>query len=110
MAKNAPYKPIEKTDFGKKISGPVAWMDDRSAPSVHVRHNVEGLSLIFPPAYLLSFVVDDESEPIHDGSALARYFRSRMTGVPSAAPLSSYATSRLGVRTCRTAVNCDSPR
>jgi len=29
MAKNKAYKPVEKTDFGKKVSGPVAWMDDR---------------------------------------------------------------------------------
>jgi len=29
MAKNKAYKPVEKTDFGKKVSGPVEWMDDR---------------------------------------------------------------------------------
>jgi ubiquinol-cytochrome c reductase cytochrome b subunit len=29
MAKNKAYKPVEKTDFGKKASGPVGWMDDR---------------------------------------------------------------------------------
>jgi hypothetical protein len=29
MANKKAYKPIEKTDFGKKVSGPVEWMDDR---------------------------------------------------------------------------------
>lgn len=28
-------------------------MDDRTAPSVNVRHNAEGLSAVFPPAYLI---------------------------------------------------------
>ena len=35
-----------------------AWMDDRTAPSGHVRHNIQGLSALFPPAYLLSFVIN----------------------------------------------------
>jgi alpha-galactosidase len=56
----------------------VAWMDDRTAPSVHVRHNVEGLSAVFPPAYLLSFVTDHEGEPLHDSPDLPLYVRSRM--------------------------------
>ena len=29
MAENKAYKPIETTEFGKKVSGPVEWMDDR---------------------------------------------------------------------------------
>ena len=29
MADKKAYKPVEKTDFGKKASGPVEWMDDR---------------------------------------------------------------------------------
>src|SRR6185369_9520745 len=33
----------------------VGWMDDRTAPSALVRRNIEGLTAIFPPAYLLSF-------------------------------------------------------
>jgi hypothetical protein len=45
-----------------------------------VRHNVEGLSVVFPPAYLLSFVTDHATEPLHDPPDLALYFRSRMTG------------------------------
>jgi alpha-galactosidase len=58
----------------------VAWMDDRTAPSVHVRHNLQGLSAVFPPAYLLSFVTDHDSEPLHDAPDLSLYFRSRMGG------------------------------
>jgi len=59
----------------------VAWMDDRTAPSVNVRRNVEGLSAVFPPAYLLSFVTDHSTEPLHSAPDLALYVRSRMTGV-----------------------------
>ena len=44
----------------------VGWMDDRTAPSLTVRHNIEGLTMAFPPAYLLSFVIDSEQEPIGD--------------------------------------------
>jgi alpha-galactosidase len=58
----------------------VGWMDDRTAPSVHVRHNLEGLSVVFPPAYLLSFVTDHETEPLHGSPDLSLYFRSRMDG------------------------------
>ena len=58
----------------------VAWMDDRTAPSVHVRHNIQGLSALFPPAYLLSFVTDHATEPLHDPPDLSLYFRSRMRG------------------------------
>src|SRR2546421_9911707 len=58
----------------------VAWMDDRTAPSVQVRHNVQGLSAVFPPAYLLSFVTAHEDEPLHDAVDMALYFRSRMEG------------------------------
>ena len=57
-----------------------AWMDDHTAPSVHVRHNLEGLSALFPPAYLLSFVIESEGEPIHHATDLPLYFRSRMVG------------------------------
>ena len=53
-------------------------MDDRTAPSVHVRHNIQGLSALFPPAYLLSFVTDHVDEPLHGGPDLPLYFRSRM--------------------------------
>lgn len=70
-----------RLDLGMLRYSDVAWMDDRSAPSVHVRHNIEGLSAMFPPAYLLSFVMDHEDEPLHQASDFPLYFRSRMTGV-----------------------------
>jgi alpha-galactosidase len=67
-----------RLDFGMLRYTDVAWMDDRTAPSVHVRHNVEGLSAVFPPAYLLSFVTNHAGEPLHDSPDLQLYFRSRM--------------------------------
>jgi alpha-galactosidase len=69
-----------RLDFGMLRFTDVAWMDDRTAPSVHVRHNLQGLSAMFPPAYLLSFVTDHDTEPLHDAPDLSLYFRSRMGG------------------------------
>jgi alpha-galactosidase len=69
-----------RIDLGMLRYTDVAWMDDRTAPSVHVRHNIQGLSAIFPPAYLLSFVTDHDTEPLHDAPDLPLYFRSRMGG------------------------------
>jgi len=71
-----------RLDVGMLRYTDAGWMDDRTAPSVHVRHNIEGLSAVFPPAYLLSFVTDhsDGGEPLHDAPDLALYFRSRMAG------------------------------
>ena len=69
-----------RLDLGMARYTDVAWMDDRTAPSVHVRHNVQGLSVVFPPAYLLSFVTDHDGEPLHDAPDLGLYFRSRMEG------------------------------
>ncbi len=68
-------------DFGMLRNTDVAWMDDRTAPSAHVRHNIDGLSLVFPPAYLLSFLTDLDYEPLHDPPDLPLYVRSRMEGV-----------------------------
>jgi alpha-galactosidase len=60
----------------------IGWMDDVTAPSSHVRHNLEGLGTIFPPAYLLSFVTSDEFKSFRDGSGgRALEFRSRMPGM-----------------------------
>jgi alpha-galactosidase len=70
-----------RLDLGMLRYTDVAWMDDRTAPSVHVRHNVQGLSVVFPPAYLLSFVTDHDTEPLHRALDVSLYFRSRMTGV-----------------------------
>lgn len=58
-----------------------AWMDDVTAPSARVRHNLEGLGTIFPPAYLLSFVMNGEFESIHDSAGRGLEFTSRMPGV-----------------------------
>jgi len=69
-----------RLDLGMAQYTDVAWMDDRSAPSVNVRHNVEGLSAVFPPAYLLSFVMEHDDEPLHDAPDMSLYFRSRMAG------------------------------
>jgi alpha-galactosidase len=71
-----------RLDIGMLRYSDVGWMDDRTAPSSHVRHNLEGLSVVFPPAYLLSFVTDHSGggEPLHDAPDLSLYFRSRMGG------------------------------
>jgi alpha-galactosidase len=69
-----------RLDLGALRYTDSAWMDDRTAPSVHVRHNLQGLGAVFPPAYLLSFVTDHETEPLHDAPDMSLYFRSRMAG------------------------------
>jgi alpha-galactosidase len=70
-----------RADFGMLRFTDVGWMDDRSGPSVHVRHNLEGLTTFFPPAYLLSFAISDEGEPLADAPDLSLYLRSRMPGI-----------------------------
>lgn len=69
-----------RLDFGMLRYADAHWMDDRSSPAVRVRHNAEGLSTLFPPASLLSFVMSspDEQMPVPD---MPLSFRSRMTGV-----------------------------
>src|SRR5205823_696587 len=54
-----------------------------SSPSSHVRHNLGGLSVLFPPAYLFSFAMGDVTEELIDGpdADLLRLFRSRMEGM-----------------------------
>ncbi|HEY2151515.1 MAG TPA: glycoside hydrolase family 36 protein [Vicinamibacterales bacterium] len=69
-----------RLDLGALRYTDSAWMDDRTAPSVHVRHNLQGLGALFPPAYLLSFVTDHDTEPLHDAPDMSLYFRSRMAG------------------------------
>ena len=58
-----------------------AWMDVRSYPSSHVRHNLEGLISALPPGYLLSFVIAGDGEEIDMGNDLWNIMRSRMPGV-----------------------------
>jgi alpha-galactosidase len=69
-----------RLDFGMLRYTDTAWMDDRTSPAVHVRHNLEGLMTFFPPAYLLSFVLND-NEPMVDSPDLALFLRSRMPGI-----------------------------
>jgi alpha-galactosidase len=70
-----------RLDFGIVGLTDAAWMDDRSWPSSHVRHNLEGLSYALPPAYLLSFVIAGGGEEIDTGNDLAQIVRSRMPGI-----------------------------
>ena len=69
-----------RLDFGMLAYSDTAWMDDRTSPSSHVRHNLEGLTFAFPPAYLLSFVIDSEEDPL-GGEDLRGLMRSRMPGI-----------------------------
>ncbi len=70
-----------RLDFGMLGFTDVAWMDDRTEPSAHVRHNLEGLTFALPPAYLLSFVIAGGGEEIDMGNDLSNIVRSRMPGV-----------------------------
>jgi len=58
----------------------VAWLSDQSDPSTRVRHNLEGLMGIFPPAYLLTFERTTGDEPVSDDRDLPFILRSRMGG------------------------------
>ena len=69
-----------RIDFGSLRYADSAWIDDRTTPAVHVRHNLEGVSALFPPGYLLSFVVDDTTAPLAQSSDSLAEFRSRMPG------------------------------
>ena len=70
-----------RLDYGMLAYSDVAWMDDRTAPAAQVRHNLEGLTTAFPPAYLLSFLIDADNERIAGADDLALLARSRGAGV-----------------------------
>ena len=70
-----------RLDYGMLRYTDVAWMDDRTAPSIHVRHNLEGLGTALPPSYLFSFLIDHEGESLASGEDVPMYIRSRMAGV-----------------------------
>jgi alpha-galactosidase len=70
-----------RLDLGLMRVTDVGWMDDRTAPSSHVRHNLQGLTTFLPPAYLLSYLIAHEHEPMHESPDMALYARSRMPGV-----------------------------
>ena len=67
-----------RLDFGMLRYTDVGWMDDRTSPAVHVRHDIEGLSVAFPPAYLFSFVTSYDPESLHESKDMSMYMRSRM--------------------------------
>ena len=46
-----------RLDLGLMRYTDVGWMDDRTSPSAHVRHNLQGLTTFLPPAYLLSYLI-----------------------------------------------------
>jgi alpha-galactosidase len=66
-----------RIDFGMLAYTDSAWMDDRTAPAAHVRHNIEGLTFAFPPGYLLSFLIDADGEPVAGADDLPLLMRSR---------------------------------
>jgi len=70
-----------RLDYGMLAYSDVGWMDDRTAPAAQVRHNLEGLTAAFPPAYLLSFLFAVDNEPIAGAEDLALLTRSRGVGV-----------------------------
>ncbi len=70
-----------RLDFGMMAYTDTAWMDDRTSPASHVRHNIEGLTFAFPPAYLLSFLIDGDGEPIAGADDLPLLTRSRGAGI-----------------------------
>jgi alpha-galactosidase len=70
-----------RLDLGMLRYTDAGWMDDRTSPSAHVRHNLQGLTTFLPPAYLLSYLLHDATEPMHEATDLALYARSRMPGV-----------------------------
>jgi alpha-galactosidase len=70
-----------RLDLGLMRYTDAGWMDDRTSPSAHVRHNLQGLGTFLPPAYLLSYLLHDATEPMHEASDLGLYARSRFFGV-----------------------------
>ncbi len=59
----------------------VAWMDDRSAPAARVRHHLELLTRVVPPAALLSYLMPHADEPMIEAADMPLLSRSRMPGV-----------------------------
>lgn len=70
-----------RIDFALARLTDAAWMDDRSAPSSHVRRNFQGLSWIFPASYLFSYVLSHPDDPIQGSGDIPLLSRSRMPGM-----------------------------
>jgi alpha-galactosidase len=60
----------------------VGWVDDHTFPSSRVRHNLQGLAVMLPTAYLSAFTLSTMEEPVVDdpNSDLRTVLRSRMEG------------------------------
>jgi len=69
-----------RLDLGLARLTEAGWMDDMTAPSAHVRHNLEGLTAVFPASYLLSYVLPHADEPMSGAADLPGLARSRMVG------------------------------
>ncbi|MBA3269185.1 MAG: alpha-galactosidase [Acidobacteria bacterium] len=70
-----------RIDFALARLTDTAWMDDRSAPSAHVRRNLNGLLALFPAKYLFSYVMAGGDESIEAAEDIPLLVRSRMPGV-----------------------------
>jgi alpha-galactosidase len=70
-----------RLDLGMLRYSDAGWMDDRTTPSAKVRHNIQGLGAVFPPAYLMSFLMYAAEEPLRDAPDLPLLLRSRMSGI-----------------------------
>jgi alpha-galactosidase len=69
-----------RLDFEMLRHTDVAWVDDRTSPAIRVRHNLQGVSGLFPPGYLLSFVLDSPAAPLSDAVDPLTEIRSSMIG------------------------------
>jgi alpha-galactosidase len=70
-----------RLDFAMARLTDTAWMDDRTAPSAHVRRNLQGLLELFPAPYLFSYVMGGRDEPLNGAQDIPFIVRSRMPGV-----------------------------
>ena len=70
-----------RLDFALARLTDSAWMDDRSAPSLHVRRNLQGLFSLFPAEYLFSYVMPHPDEPVRGAEDIPLLVRSRMPGM-----------------------------
>jgi alpha-galactosidase len=70
-----------RLDFALARLTDTGWMDDHSAPSAHVRRNLNGLLTMFPAPYLFSYVMAGAGESVQGAEDIPLLVRSRMPGV-----------------------------
>jgi alpha-galactosidase len=70
-----------RIDLGLARLTDAGWMDDRTTPSAHVRQNIQGLTAMLPPSYLLSYAMPSGAEFMSAAGDLPLLARSRMGGV-----------------------------